>query len=40
MDMLQGAKLDWYVNDTHSLEESTLKRHFLQLPEWKQFDFS
>jgi hypothetical protein len=31
MDMLQGTKLDWYVNDMHRLKESTLKRHFPQL---------
>ena len=36
MDRLQGAKLDWYVKDTHRLKESTLKRHLPQLPEWKQ----
>ena len=37
MDKLQGTKLDWYVKDMHRLKESTLKRHFPQLPEWKQF---
>jgi hypothetical protein len=36
MDMLQGTKLDWYVKDMHRLKELTLKRHFPQLPEWKQ----
>jgi hypothetical protein len=34
---LQGEKLDWYVKVLHGLKESTLKRHFPQLPEWKQF---
>jgi hypothetical protein len=29
-------KIDWYVKDVHRLNESTLKRHFLQLPEWKK----
>jgi hypothetical protein len=36
MDKLQGTKIDWYVKDMHRLKESTLKRHFPQLPEWKQ----
>jgi hypothetical protein len=34
MDKLQGTKLDCYVKDMHRLKESTLKRHFPQLPEW------
>ena len=34
---LQEEKLDWYVKVLHGLKESTLKRHFPQLPEWKQF---
>jgi hypothetical protein len=38
MDRLQGAKLDWYVKYTHGLKESTLKRYFLQMREWKQSD--
>jgi hypothetical protein len=29
-----------YVNDTHRLKESNLKRHFLQFPEWKPYDYS
>jgi hypothetical protein len=33
MDRLQGTKLDCYVKDMHRLKESTLKRHFTQLPE-------
>ena len=37
MDRLQGTKLDLYVKDMHSLKESTLKRHFPQLLEWKQY---
>jgi hypothetical protein len=28
MDRLLGTKLDWYVNDTHRLKVSNLKRHF------------
>jgi hypothetical protein len=36
MDRLQGTKLDWYVKDMNRLNELTLKRHFPQLPEWKQ----
>jgi hypothetical protein len=36
MDMLEGTKLDWYVKDMHRLKESTLKRHFPKLLEWKQ----
>jgi hypothetical protein len=36
MDRLQGTNLDWYVKDMHRLKESTLKRHFPQLLEWKQ----
>jgi hypothetical protein len=39
MDRLQGTQLDWYVNDMHRLKESTLKRHFPQLLEWKQSVF-
>jgi hypothetical protein len=39
MDRLQGTKLDWCVKDMHRLNESTLKRHLPQLPEWKQADF-
>jgi hypothetical protein len=39
MDRLQGTTLDWYVKDTHMLKESTLKRHFLELLEWKKYDF-
>jgi hypothetical protein len=38
MDRLQGTNLDWYVKDMHRLKESNLKRHFPQLPEWKQSD--
>jgi hypothetical protein len=33
-------RLDWYVKDTHRLKESTLKRHFPQLPEWKKSNCS
>ena len=39
MDKLQGTKLDWYVNDMDRLKELTLKRHFPQLPKWKQSIF-
>jgi hypothetical protein len=39
MDRLQGRNLDWYVKDMHRLKESTLKRHFPQLSEWKQSDY-
>jgi hypothetical protein len=38
MDRLQGTKIDWYVKGMHMLKESTLKRHFPQLPEWKKSD--
>jgi hypothetical protein len=40
MDMLQGTKLDLYVNNTHGLKESTLKKHLLHFPEWKKSDYS
>jgi hypothetical protein len=39
MDRLQGTNLDWYVKDMLRLNESTLKRHFPQFPEWKQSIF-
>jgi hypothetical protein len=28
MDRLQGKKIDWYVNDMHTLKGSTSKRRF------------
>jgi hypothetical protein len=37
MDRLQGTNIDWYVKDMYRLKESTLKRHFPQLLEWKQY---
>jgi hypothetical protein len=38
MDSLQGTKLDWYIKDLHRLKELTLKRHFLWMLEWKQYN--